>query len=104
MKCAEERRNLISKPNLTLKVSIESIRTYKAIMKENTCYKGARARVYNEVRAQKQKIMQKMWEMPQKKKKTAMILTRSVEGAMAYSILRTIVSQRHMYDKGEIIA
>ena len=38
MKCAEERRNHISKPSLTLKVAIESIRTYKASMK-NTRYK-----------------------------------------------------------------
>ena len=41
MKCAEERRNLINKPILILKVTIESIRTYKATMKDNTRYKDA---------------------------------------------------------------
>ena len=48
VKCAE-RRNLISKPSLTLKVAIESIRTYEATMKDNTRYKDAseiRAWVY----------------------------------------------------------
>ena len=54
MKCAEERRNLISKPSLTLKVAIESIRTYKVTMKDNTHYKDTseiRSGVYPEVTA-----------------------------------------------------
>ena len=49
MKSAEEIRNFISKPNLTLKVAIESMRTYEATTKDNTRYKDAseiRAGVY----------------------------------------------------------
>ena len=39
LKSSEEIRNLISKPSLTLKIAIESIRTYEATMKDNTRYK-----------------------------------------------------------------
>ena len=46
-----------------------------------------------------------MWEMPRKiKRKTATLLTRCVEGAKVCTILRTIVSQKHTYDKGETIS
>ena len=43
--------------------------------------------------------MHQMLEMPWKKRKTAMLLARNVEDATAYTVLRTIVSQKHMYDK-----
>ena len=43
--------------------------------------------------------------MPRKKqRKTATLLTKSVEGATANTILGIIVSQRHIYNKGETIA
>ncbi len=63
MKCAEERRNLISKPSITLEVSIKSIRTFETTMKDNTHYKDAseiRTGVYHEVAA-KNNTMHKMW-------------------------------------------
>ena len=52
-KGTEERRNF-SKPNLTLKLAIESIRAYKVTIKDDTCYKDAseiRARIYHEITA-----------------------------------------------------
>ena len=36
---SEERRNLMSKPSLTLKIAMESIQTYDATKKDNTHYK-----------------------------------------------------------------
>ena len=39
LKCSKERRNLISKPKLTLKTAMESIRTYKVKTKDNVCHK-----------------------------------------------------------------
>ena len=46
-----------------------------------------------------------MWEKPRKKKnRTATLLTSNAENLKAFIILRTIVSQRHTYDKGENIA
>ena len=41
LKCLDERRNLISKPNLTLEIAIENIRAYEATTKNNTRYKDA---------------------------------------------------------------
>ena len=72
MKCAEKRRNLISKPSLTQKIVIENIRAYEATIKDNTHYKDTReirAGVYHEVTAKKQKTMHKMWKCHKKKKK-----------------------------------
>ena len=39
MRSSEERRKLISKLSLTLKIAIENIRTYEVTMKDNTRYK-----------------------------------------------------------------
>ena len=54
MMCAEERRNLITKPSVILQVAIESIRTYEETIKDNTRYKDTsviRDVVYYEVTA-----------------------------------------------------
>ena len=39
MRSSEERRNLISKHSLTLKIAIESIRMFEVTMKDNKRYK-----------------------------------------------------------------
>ena len=52
LKCSDERRNLISKPNLTLEIAIENIRAYEATTKNNTRYKDAnemKVGVYHEI-------------------------------------------------------
>lgn len=41
LKHADERRNLISKLNLTLKIGIQSIRAYEATTKHKTHYKNS---------------------------------------------------------------
>ena len=78
-------------------------------MKDNTHFKDTskiRAELYHEVAAKNTRQCTRcgnIHEKKKKKRKTATVL-RSVEGATAYTILRTIVSQRHTYDKGETIA
>ena len=52
LKCSDERRNLISKPNLTLEIALENIRAYEATTRNNTRYKDAsemKAVVYHEI-------------------------------------------------------
>lgn len=52
LRSADERRNLIAKPDLTLKSAIESIRAYEITTKDNSRYKDAnegRNGVYHEV-------------------------------------------------------
>ena len=59
LKCSDERRNLISKPNLTLEIAIENIRAYKATTKNNTRYKDAsemKAGVYHEIEMRRTKL------------------------------------------------
>ena len=58
LKCSDERRNLISKPNLTLEIAIENIRAYEATTKNNTRYKDAsemKAGVYHEIEMRRTK-------------------------------------------------
>ena len=99
IKCVEERKNLISKLSLTLKVAIESIRSYKANMKDDTHYKNASGISIPRGNSKKDKR-----QCTRYGKCHATLLTKSVEDATAYIILTTIVSQRHTYDKRETIA
>ena len=58
LKCSDERRNLISKPNLTLEIAIENIRAYEATTKNNTRYKDAsemKAGVYHKIEMRRTK-------------------------------------------------
>ena len=58
LKCSDERRNLISKANLTLEIAIENIRAYEATTKNNTRYKDAsemKAGVYHEIEMRRTK-------------------------------------------------
>ena len=58
LKCSDERRNLISKPNLTLEIAIENIRAYEATTKNNMRYKDAsemKAGVYHEIEMRRTK-------------------------------------------------
>ena len=76
-------------------------------MKDNTRYKDAneiRAGVYHEITAKNKPQCTKCGKCHGKKRKTVTLLTRSIEGAAVYTILWTIVSQRYMYNKGEIIS
>ena len=107
MRSSEERRNLISKPSLTLNISIESIRTYEATMKENTRYKGlceTKNGIIHEIAAKNKRQCRRWGKTIGKKNRTATLLTSNAKNVKAFIILRTIVSQRHTYDKGENIA
>ena len=48
--------------------------------------------------------MHKMWKKRRVKNRTATLLTSNAENVKAFIILRTIVSQRHTYNKEENIA
>ena len=101
IRISEERRNLISKPSITLKIAIESIRTYEATIKDNTRYKDLCETI--EIAA-KNKRQCTRYGKNRGKNRTATLLTSNAENIKAFIILRTIVSQKHTYDKGEKIA
>ena len=107
---SKERRNLISEPSLTLKIAIGIIRTYEATMKDNTRYKDlceTKDGIIHEIAAKKKRQCRKSGKKKKKKtrKNTELLLffTSNAENVKAFIILRTVVSQRHTYDKKENI-
>lgn len=104
LKCSDERRNLISKPNLTLEIAIESIRAYEATTKNNTRYKDAsetKAGVYHEIEMRMAKPCTRCGRNHGKRKEDCYAFNNECKRChgLQYIISKTTASQKCIYDK-----
>ena len=102
---SEERRKFVSKQSLTVKIAIESIRTYEATMKDNTHYKDlceTKDGIIHEIAAKNKRRCISCGKN-HGKKQDCYVFNKQCRNVKAFIILRTIVSQRHTCDKGENI-